>query len=300
MPKRPDVTQVEVPNPGLTLPPNKAPKRDNGSDMDHMGEINTLKEKIISLEKQISAKNRELIAKDQEITQMKAKVFNEEKLIREKMKKMARLHEEKLNESSDKVRSLQNELAKLRKSENNSFKRKSNSTNLFQDKTKKFAKSSRTASPMSRSRSRSKSPGTKARSRSGSRSQSPSVVTKEDNSRVGSPLVNTQGTGEEKTTEVEKENVKDNLVGDGEVKKEEDGGEGDVKENGGDSRDGGGGEDGVSKVDSDNKVDGEDKVKDNVEVKEEGELKEDNEPKEHSEDGKNNEVTEDNGDRDNV
>ena len=94
MPKRPDVTQVEVPNPGLTLPPNKvqaakqareiiflvvtklgknrridskiqAPKRDNGSDMDHMGEINTLKEKIISLEKQISAKNRELIAKDQ-------------------------------------------------------------------------------------------------------------------------------------------------------------------------------------------------------------------------------------------
>ena len=43
----------------------QAPKRDNGSDMDHMGEINTLKEKIISLEKQISAKNRELIAKDQ-------------------------------------------------------------------------------------------------------------------------------------------------------------------------------------------------------------------------------------------
>ena len=43
----------------------QAPKRDNGSDMDHMGEINTLKEKIISLEKQISSKNRELIAKDQ-------------------------------------------------------------------------------------------------------------------------------------------------------------------------------------------------------------------------------------------
>ena len=45
--------------------PVQAPKRDNGSDMDHMGEINTLKEKIISLEKQISSKNRELIAKDQ-------------------------------------------------------------------------------------------------------------------------------------------------------------------------------------------------------------------------------------------
>ena len=43
----------------------QAPKRELGSDMDHMGEINTLKEKIISLEKQISSKNRELIAKDQ-------------------------------------------------------------------------------------------------------------------------------------------------------------------------------------------------------------------------------------------
>ena len=47
------------------MPYIQAPKRDNGSDMDHMGEINTLKEKIISLEKQISSKNRELIAKDQ-------------------------------------------------------------------------------------------------------------------------------------------------------------------------------------------------------------------------------------------
>merc|ERR1712088_682140 len=169
-------TQVELPNPGLTLPPNKAPKRDNGSDMDHMGEINTLKEKIISLEKQISSKNRELIAKDQEITQMKAKVFNEEKLIREKMKTMARLHDTKVTEMSDKLRSMQAELAKLRKTDNNnSNKRKNNSTNLFHDKNKKVAKvASRTASPLSRSRSRSRSPvREKPRSRSGSRSRSP-------------------------------------------------------------------------------------------------------------------------------
>jgi len=176
MPKRPDVTQQEVPNPGLTLPPNKAPKRDNGSDMDHMGEINTLKEKMISLEKQISSKNRELILKDQEITQMKAKVFNEEKLIREKMKTMARLHDTKVTEMSDKLRSMQAELAKLRKTDNNnSNKRKNNSANLFHDKNKKVAKvASRTASPLSRSRSRSRSPAReKPRSRSGSRSRSP-------------------------------------------------------------------------------------------------------------------------------
>merc|ERR1719447_1924585 len=200
MPKRPDVTQVEVPNPGLTLPPNKAPKRDNGSDMDHMGEINTLKKKI-------SAKNRELIAKDQEITQMKAKVFNEEKLIREKMKTMARLHDTKVTEMSDKLRSMQAELAKLRKTDNNnSNKRKNNSTNLFHDKNKKVAKvASRTASPLSRSRSRSRSPAReKPRSRSGSRSRSPasrksrSLSPSGDrekggtDSRVGSPAPNTK------------------------------------------------------------------------------------------------------------
>jgi len=201
MPKRPDVTmQQEAPNnPGLTLPPNKAPKRDNGSDMDHLGEINTLKEKIISLDKQISSKNRELIVKDQEITQMKAKVFNEEKLIRGKMQTMARLHDTKVTEMSDKLRSMQAELAKLRKTDNNnSNKRKNNSANLFHDKNKKVAKvASRTASPLSRSRSRSPTTREKPRSRSGSRSRSPTSRNKSRSpspkggadSRVGSPAL---------------------------------------------------------------------------------------------------------------
>ena len=139
---------------------------------------------------------------------MKAKVFNEEKLIREKMKKMASAHDTKViqsfvifimvgdcfcrekflnpfssiffssqvTEMSDKLRSMQAELAKLRKTDNNNTqKRKTNSTNLFHDKNKKVAKvASRTASPLSRSRSRSRSPvREKPRSRSGSRSRSP-------------------------------------------------------------------------------------------------------------------------------
>ena len=111
---------------------------------------------------------------------MKAKVFNEEKLIREKMKKMASAHDTKViqsfvifimvgdcfcrekflnpfssqvTEMSDKLRSMQAELAKLRKTDNNNTqKRKTNSTNLFHDKNKKVAKvASRTASPLSRS-----------------------------------------------------------------------------------------------------------------------------------------------------
>ena len=77
---------------------------------------------------------------------------------------------------SDKLRSMQAELAKLRKTDNNNTqKRKTNSTNLFHDKNKKVAKvASRTASPLSRARSRSRSPvREKPRSRSGSRSRSP-------------------------------------------------------------------------------------------------------------------------------
>ena len=110
-----------------------------------------------------------------------------------------------VTEMSDKLRSMQAELAKLRKTDNNNTqKRKTNSTNLFHDKNKKVAKVvSRTASPLSRSRSRSRSPvREKPRSRSGSRSRSPasrksrSLSPSGDNgkggtdSRVGSPAPN--------------------------------------------------------------------------------------------------------------
>ena len=68
-----------------------------------MGEITQLKEKIAALEKQLRVKDNQLISKDQEITQMKAKVFNEEKLIREKMKLMAKSHEDKVAELQKKT-----------------------------------------------------------------------------------------------------------------------------------------------------------------------------------------------------
>jgi len=184
MPKRPDVTQQES-SPGLAYPapPAKVAKREI-TDMDHMGEINTLKEKIISLEKQISGKNRELISKDQEITQMKAKVFNEEKLIRSKMQAMSRLHDGKVTEMSDKLRTLQTEMSKLRKTENANPRRRKEERHLFHSSAKaKATKTSRTASPLSRSRSRSP-PAKAARSRSNSRSRSPSPT-----SRVDSPAV---------------------------------------------------------------------------------------------------------------
>lgn len=186
MPKRPDVTKLPKNESGgvhdrsSTLvggpPPSKLAKRDRETtETDHMGEITQLKEKIAALEKQINIKDKQLIAKDQEITQMKAKLFNEERLIREKMKLMAKAHEDKVGDLNGKVRSLQSEISRMKKVQNKPEKKKTD--NLFKDG-KKFVKiktDSRTSSPVSRSRSR--SPVREARSeentRSRSRSRSP-------------------------------------------------------------------------------------------------------------------------------
>ena len=123
-------------------------------------------------------KDKQLIAKDQEITQMKAKVFNEEKLIREKMKLMAKSHEDKVSDLQKKARELQNEISRMRK-ENKPNQKNKKVDNLFKHDKKHTKVSSRTASPLSRSRSRSprSRSGSKAGSRSASRSASPVIET---------------------------------------------------------------------------------------------------------------------------
>ena len=172
MPKRPDVTKLEsqgsVENHHSSIhhpPPPKVAKRER-EDTDHVGEITQLKEKIAALEKQLRVKDNQLISKDQEITQMKAKVFNEEKLIREKMKLMAKSHEDKVSELQKKTRELQNEISKMRRESKPNLSKK-RVDNLFKQDKKVSKVSSRTASPISRSRSRSRSP-LRSRSRSNS------------------------------------------------------------------------------------------------------------------------------------
>lgn len=83
---------------------------------------------------------------------MKAKLFNEENLIREKMKKMSSSHDDKVADLNKKIRGLQSEIAKLRK-DSKPVKGGRKVDNLFRDSKKKV--SSRTASPAARSRSRS-------------------------------------------------------------------------------------------------------------------------------------------------
>ena len=194
MPKRPDVTKLENSlssgggqdsnshshhhhsSSAFHPPPLKAAKREREGDTDHVGEITQLKERIAALEKQCGMKDRQLIAKDQEITQMKAKVFNEERLIREKMKLMAKSHDDKVNDLQKKTRELQSEISRMRRESKPNQKNKK-VDNLFKQSSKPKV-ASRTASPLSRSRSRSPVRSrsvSKPRSASGSRSASPAA-----------------------------------------------------------------------------------------------------------------------------
>jgi len=167
-PNRPDVTKTE---PELTHnnSAKSLPKRERDENTDHVGEITQLKEKIVFLEKTIKQKDTITIRKDMEITQMKANLFNDENIIREKMKQMTKKHDGKVTELTGKIRSLQNEIARLNK-ESRPAKGNKKMDNLFKD-TNKRKISSRTASPVAaQARSRSRSPDDPAPVRSRSRS----------------------------------------------------------------------------------------------------------------------------------
>ena len=67
-----------------------------------------MKGKIITLEKQLETK-------DSEITQLKAEVLSVQNTMEEKMKLMAKSHEDKVTELLKKTRELLNEIAQMRK-----------------------------------------------------------------------------------------------------------------------------------------------------------------------------------------
>jgi len=204
-PQRPDVTKIKPPRRSSSEEPlaKIAKKRDRDSDTDHVAEITQLKEKIAAMQRTITSKNNELLGKAGEITAMKAKLFNEEKLIKEKMKKMQKAHEDKVNELNKKINSLNTELSKVKReaANNKALKAKSKANELFPGANKKDLiagadlrpkAASRTDSPAAASQgSRSQSP---SPSRSRSRSRSPRSRSRSNSrSRSGSPASNKEG-----------------------------------------------------------------------------------------------------------
>ena len=122
-PQRPDVTKIKSPDEPLAKIARLAKdKRKERDDTDHVAEITQLKEKIASMQKTIAQKNSELTQKQAEMTAMQAKLFNEEKIIKEKMKKMQKAHDDKSASYQQQIQTLQLELAKAKRdaSKNNS------------------------------------------------------------------------------------------------------------------------------------------------------------------------------------
>ena len=81
----------------------------DGEDTDHLAEITQLKEKIAMLQKTIGAKNNELVAKQAEMNQMRAKLHNEESTIREKMKNLQKVSDDRMADAQRKMNILQAE-----------------------------------------------------------------------------------------------------------------------------------------------------------------------------------------------
>ncbi|XP_003699198.1 protein FAM76A isoform X1 [Megachile rotundata] len=83
---------------------------------DHVVAVTQLKEKIAHLQKQITIKDGQLLAKDRQITELKAKNFTSETELRNKMKATEKEYEAKISTMQLKISSLLKEVASLSKS----------------------------------------------------------------------------------------------------------------------------------------------------------------------------------------
>ncbi|OXU26008.1 hypothetical protein TSAR_009312 [Trichomalopsis sarcophagae] len=83
---------------------------------DHVVAVTSLKEKIANLQKQISVKDGQLLAKEKQITELKAKNFTSESELRNKMKTSEKEYENKISNMQHKISNLLKEVASLSKS----------------------------------------------------------------------------------------------------------------------------------------------------------------------------------------
>ncbi|KAK9872883.1 hypothetical protein WA026_020237 [Henosepilachna vigintioctopunctata] len=105
-------------------PPPKVAKNNAGGRLDldpnssdHVVAMTQLKEKIASLQKQISIKDSQLLCKDKMITELKAHHFTNETELRNKMKLTVKEHDEKVDFMNQKISGLLKEVATLSKTQ---------------------------------------------------------------------------------------------------------------------------------------------------------------------------------------
>lgn len=125
-PQRADVTKLPAPTTEnkevVDGPPSKAPRpavsRVDPHDPEHVVAMTQLKEKIVSLNKQMVMKDQQLLSKDKMITELKAKHFTVENELRNRMLASEREFKTKSEMMSGKIKNLQKEVATLSKMKN--------------------------------------------------------------------------------------------------------------------------------------------------------------------------------------
>jgi ribonuclease BN (tRNA processing enzyme) len=120
-PQRVDVTKMNEEAP----PPPKQPRQGSRSEdiamgSDHLVAMTQLREQISNLHRQIAQKDKDLLAKDRQITELRAANFTTENECREKLKQHQREYESKSQALQNKLKALQKEVAQLSKAKNKS------------------------------------------------------------------------------------------------------------------------------------------------------------------------------------
>lgn len=103
----PEIPDKIARNSGFSMDPNSS---------DHVVAMTQLKEEIASLQKRLQQKDRELLAKDKHITELKSQNFTSEKELRDKLKGQEKQYDYKLDVMNKKLGNVMLELAQLRKS----------------------------------------------------------------------------------------------------------------------------------------------------------------------------------------
>lgn len=102
----PEIPEKIARNSGVSIDPNSS---------DHVVAMTQLKEQIASLQKRLTQKDRELLAKDKHITELKSKNFTSENEMRTKMRDTEKFYDAKIDVLNKKVASLLKEVAQLSK-----------------------------------------------------------------------------------------------------------------------------------------------------------------------------------------
>ncbi|XP_045114570.1 protein FAM76A-like isoform X2 [Portunus trituberculatus] len=112
-PNRPDVTKIPQEEPPAKVSRNSGPMRDDPGTADQLVLITQLREQIAHLEKQLSGKDAQLLAKEKQMTELKASQFTIEQELRQKMKNVSREFDSKVEILQKKIREQTREIALL-------------------------------------------------------------------------------------------------------------------------------------------------------------------------------------------